>query len=213
MFVDAGHAEIGFVPRVHVSDAGSLALYARGEPMLPATQSVSFPATFPAFVKSVPELVTALTPLVAQVPSATLSIAAAPETPAHLWARALLSAQAASFPHIAMLGVDADGVMRSLEVEVVSSLRAAEVGPRDINVVVRLGGFTVKRTGPVVTIPRVKKDDGLFAFDFNGLVQNAQPKDAKSAKLTFMSDVAAETLAETAFSVAPPQSALTVVLP
>jgi len=213
MFVDAGHAELAFVPRVRVSEAGSLALYSRGEPMLPATQSVSLPATFPAFVKIVPELVTALLPLVAQVPDATLSIAAAPETPAHLWARALLSAQSARFLHIAMLGVDTEGVMRSLEVEVVSSLRAAEVGPRDINVVVRLGGFTVKRAGPAVTIPRVKKDDGLFVFDFDGLLQNAQPKGARSAKLTFMSDVAAETLAETAFSLAPPQSALTVILP
>lgn len=212
MLVSEGRAEMGFVPRVHVAETGALALYARGEPMLPATTEVRFSPTFPAFVKTVPELVAALSPLLAQAPDAKISIAAAPDAPAHLWARALLSAQAVRFPHIAMLGVDADGVMRSLEVEVVSSLRAAEVGPRDLNVVVRLGGFTVKRAGPTVTIPRVKKENG-FAFDFDTLLENAKPSAAKSAKLTFMSDVAADTLAETAFSVAPSSAALTVVLP
>ncbi len=212
MFVSAGRAEIAFAPRVHVTKEGKVALHALGAPMLPSTQEVLFSATFPAFVKTVPELVTALTPLFAQAPNAKVSIAAAADAPAHLWARALLSAQAVRFPHIAMLGIDSDGVMRSLEVEIVSSLRAAEVGPRDLNVVVRLGGFTVKQAGPIVTIPRVKKDDG-FAFDFDSLLQNANPKAAKSAKLTFMSDVAADTLAETAFSVAPTTTALTVVLP
>ena len=212
VLVSEGRAQLGFVPRVHVTSDGKVALHARGTPMLPATSEVNFSPTFPAFVKSVPELMAALTPLLSQAPDARVAIAAAPDAPAHLWARALLSAQAARFPHIAMLGVDGEGVMRSLEVEVVSSLRAAEVGPRDLNVVVRLGGFTVKQAGPTVTIPRVKKEDG-FAFDFHTLLQNAKPANAKSAKLTFMSDVAADTLGETAFSVAPTAAALTVVLP
>ncbi len=211
MLVSEGRAELGFSPRVHVS-AGIVTLYARGEPMLPATQQVAFSATFPAFVKSVPELVAVLSPLLAQTPDATIAIGAAPQAPAHLWARALLSAQAVRFPRIALLGVDANEVVRSLAVEVVSALRAAEVGPSDLNVVVRLGGFTVRQGGPGVTIPRVRKEEG-FAFDFDALLQNAKPADAKSVKLTFMSEVAADTLAETAFAVAPSNSALTVVLP
>jgi hypothetical protein len=203
--------EYAFTPRVRVSD-GQARLTSIGEPVLPAMAHVKIGGTFSPFVRPIDEVVTALKVLHQRAPEARVAVGASPDLPSHVWARTFLSAQAAGFDQLAMLGVSQAGDLRSVAVEVVGPLRAAEVGPREVNVTVRLGGFSVKRAGPTVTIPRVRGDAG-FAFDFDGLLESARPKEAKSAKITFMSDVAAKTLAETAFLMAEGARTLTVVLP
>jgi hypothetical protein len=212
LLVENGQARMGFVPRVRVDENGRLQLYAQGEPMLPATRSIELPASYPLYVKSVTQLVEALQPMSGSTGELRIAVGSAPDAPAHLWARSVLSAQRAGFKRIAMLAVDDQRTMRTVDVDVYGPLEAAEVGPRDLNVIVRLGGFTVKRQGPSVTIPRVQHETG-FRFDYATLLQQAAPGSARSTKLSFMADVAADTLAETAFKVAPVTSALTVVLP
>jgi hypothetical protein len=211
-FVGTGKLEVAFVPRVRVTPSGKLELFARGEPMLPAVREIKLGSSFPLIVRSVDEIVSGLTPLHEQAQDARIGIAARPDSPAHLWARALLSAKASGFSRIAMLGLGTDGSLRCQDVEVVSSLHAAEVGPMDLNVMIRLGGFTVSRGGPSISLPRLKGETG-FSFDYSGLASSVRPGSAKTTKLTFMSDVAAQTLAETAFMIAPRSNPLTVVLP
>lgn len=210
-FVSAQKLEMAFVPRVRVMANGQLELVAVGEPMLPNVREVRLAGSFPLVVRTIEDLVTAFKQMREQAPEARIAIAASPDIPAHLWARALLSAKAADFSRIALLGVGRDGSLRALDVDVVSAFKAADVGNKDVNVMVRLGGFTVQRGGPSISLPRIKDENG-FSFDYAGLKRSVQGN-VKSSKLTFMSDVASRTIAETAFMVAPKNQPLTVVLP
>ncbi len=204
--------EYAFMPRVRIDDTFAVVLEKGDEPSFPTMASVKIEDSFAPFVRPIDAVVKAMSALRARFPSARVAVGAAPDIKAHVIARTFLSAQSAGFEKLSLLAATPEGEMRNVEVEVVGALRAAEVGPRDLSVVVRLGGFTVKRAGPSVTIPRVKNESG-FEFDFESLRTSAQPRKAKSAKLTFMSDVPAKTLAEAAFMVAPQDRTLTVVLP
>ncbi len=209
-----GHdsVEYAFMPRVRIDDAFHVVLEKGDEPSFPNMGSVKFESSFAPFVRPIDSVVQTLKTLNARFPSARVAVGAVPETKSHIIARTLLSAKSAGFDKLSLLAATPAGEMRNVEVEVVAALQAGDVGPRDLSVVVRLGGFTVKRAGPSVTIPRVKSDSG-FAFDFEALRSSAQPRKAKTSKLTFMSDVPAQTLAEAAFMIAPQDRTLTVVLP
>ncbi len=204
--------EYAFAPRVRVDDDGEVKLDESDQPAFPALAEVKLEGTFAPFVRPIDGLVKALRPLHQHFPSAKVAVGAAPGIKAHMIARSLLSAQAAGFSELALLGATPEGDLRTAGLEIVGALRASEVGPRELSVVVRLGGFSVKRAGPTMSIPRIKNEDG-FSFDFASLIERAKPEQAKSTKLTFMSDVAAETLTEAVFLVAPRNKALTVVLP
>jgi hypothetical protein len=197
---------------VRVDDEGQVRLDESDQPTFPTLADVKLEGTFAPFVRPIDGVVKALTALRQRFPSARVAVGGAPGIKAHMIARTLLSAQAAGFGQLAMVGASPEGDLRTVGLEIVGALKAGEVGPRELSVVVRLGGFTVKRAGPSMTIPRVKNENG-FAFDFASLIDRAKPKQAKSAKLTFMSDVTAETLTEAAFLMAPANQALTVVLP
>jgi hypothetical protein len=212
VLVALDRVEYTFMPRVRVNDAGKVTLEQSDEPTFPTMAEVKIEGTFAPFVRPIDAVTKALSGLRARFPQARVAVGAAPDIKAHVVARTLLSARAAGFEQLAMLGANPEGEMRSVGLEIVGALQAGEVGPRELSVVVRLGGFSVKRAGPTVSIPRLKNENG-FVFDFQQLIAQARPRDAKSAKLTFMSDVAFETLAEAAFLMAPRNQALTVVLP
>jgi|GEM_PF-4990850 len=203
--------EYAFLPLVRVDDQGAVVLAESTQPVFPELAQVKLEGTFAPFVRPIDSLVSALRVLHEKFPSAKVAVGGAPEIKAHMMARALLSAQSAGFSELALLGANADGELRSVDLELVGALKADAVGPREVSVVLRLGGFSVKRMGPTVTIPRLKLENG-FVFDFESLAR-ARPRETKSAKLTFMSDVATETLTETAFLMAPSNQALTMVLP
>ena len=212
VLVSEGRVEYAFMPRVRVNDEGEVTLDESDKPTFPMMSEVKIEGTYPPFVRPIEGVVTALAELQKRFPSARLAVGATPDIKGHLVARTLLSAQSAGFTRLAMVGANPEGELRTVGLELVGALHASEVGPRELSVVVRLGGFSVKRQGPTVTIPRVKNENG-FVFDFASLLESTRPGNAKSAKLTFMSDVAAATLTEAAFMVAPTNQKLTVVLP
>lgn len=212
VLVSEGRVEYAFTPRVRVDDDGEVGLDESDQPTFPALAEVKIEGTFAPFVRPIDGVVKALAELHKRFPSARVAVGATPEIKAHMVARTLLSAQAAGFTQLAMVGANSEGELRTVELELVGALRASEVGPRELSVVVRLGGFSVKRQGPTVSIPRLKNENG-FVFDFASLTSSVRPGNAKSAKLTFMSDVAAETVTEAAFLVAPTNKTLTMVLP
>lgn len=212
VLVSHGRIEYAFMPRVRINDVGAVVIEKSDAPSFPSMASVKFEDNFAPFVRPIDVVVQALRSLHERFPSARVAVGGAPDLKAHVLARTFLSAQSAGFEKLSMLAATPAGEMRNVNVEIIGALRAADVGPRDLSVVVRLGGFTVKQAGPSVTIPRVRNEGG-FEFDYEGLRSNAQPRKAKSTKLTFMSDVTAKTLSETAFMVAPQNHTLTVVLP
>ncbi|MFT3922466.1 MAG: hypothetical protein QM778_08030 [Myxococcales bacterium] len=212
VLVAEDRVEYAFLPRVRVDDNGQVVLDQSAQPAFPALAQVKLEGTFAPFVRPIEGVVTALRSLREKFPSARVAVGGAPEIKGHMIARTLLSAQSAGFSELSLLGANPEGELRSVGLELVGALHASEVGPREVSVVVRLGGFSVKRAGPTVTIPRLKQENG-FVFDFESLLTQARPAQAKSAKLTFMSDVAAATLTEAAFLMAPAHQTLTVVLP
>ncbi len=211
VLVDQGKVAFGFVPKVRLDAAFELELVARGEPKLPELKEIAIRDSFPIMLKAITEAVDAFSALHERAPDASIAVAAAPTVASHLWARVLLSARAAGFQKIAMLGFADDGTMRTVDVDVIPALKAEEVAPHELFVMVRLGGFTVRRVGPSVTIPRVRSGDSL-TFDFDSLAENVGPP-TESTQLTFMADVSAATLGKTVFTVAPKRHRLTVVLP
>jgi hypothetical protein len=74
-------------------------------------------------VRHIDEVTAALRGVRMQATSARLAVGAAPGLPSHVWARTLLSAQAAGFDRLAILGVNQDGEPRGVDLEAVSPLK------------------------------------------------------------------------------------------
>lgn len=211
-FVTGDAMHFGFAPRAQIGADGSVELIGLSEPRFPETTRIKLPSSYPQYLKRIKAVSTALSEVAQQGQNLTIGICASQDTPAHVWARAVLSARAAGFARPTLLAVGSDGGARSLDVDVVAARRADRVGPKELSVMVRIGGYSVRRGALSATIPRVQ-NEGHLSFDLGALVKHARPASVGSAKLHFMPDVASDTLLSTAFAIAPARDRLTVILP
>lgn len=137
-------------------------------------------------------------------------IAPAADAPLHVLVRTLLTLAAAGITptHLALRA--ADGTLASTPIRVVHQ---AELGPIDLSVHLRLGGYTVQRgRGREVSIPRVRGASGL-EFDRAGLDRTMRERPPASVAIDGMTNVLASDVVETARLAEASGASVTLVLP
>ncbi|MEM1416614.1 MAG: hypothetical protein AAGH15_17010, partial [Myxococcota bacterium] len=195
----------GFVPHVRFDAIGRPELIARGEPILPHTQSVALPRTLRPFPGALDALVEALRRAVPE--DAIVALGTTCEAPAHLVTRAWISAETAERTPRFFVGADDADTLRGVAMD-------GRHGASDAmnQLFVRLGGHSLKRRGGATfDIPRVRGDDGALRFDYATL--DARVASDRTTSLRYMSSLDGQSLTTTVFLAAPADGPIVLELP
>lgn len=212
VFVTPTAVHFSIAPKLRLNDKGELEAFASGEPVFPATREMKLPNGFVPFLRPVHGVKDVFAEIATEHAGKSMAIAASPDTPSHVWARVILTARSVGFRKPSMLAIADDGSPRVLDIDVFTAHQAEKAGPREVTVMVRLGGYSVRRQGPTVMIPRLAVESG-WKFDLDALVRRVPRESVQSAKMHFMPDVPSATLHTAAFAVAPKRNKLALILP
>lgn len=210
VLVGTSEARYGFVPRVRLTSEYAVEVFAAGSPMLSTPAHVAFPTSFAPSIRPISELTASLQDALGDQQNVAVALGAAPDAPAHLIWRVLLSIRGAGAHPGWLLARSTDGVTQAIAMETINA--SDEPKPANVYLRVRLGGYTVKIGQQESDIPRVKVDEG-WRFDLPALDTALAGRAVRSAEVSFMGDLAAQHLVEAAFRVVPENAALRLVIP
>ncbi len=209
--LDATGVRLGCAPIVSVDDA-TLRTHTVSPggrcTVLPDAERVALGA-LPVAPRPVDALVAALTQAELQ-DARTIAIAPGADAPVHVLLRAALSLEVAHLvaTHIALRAPD--GTLASTAIRFA---HASELGPVDVTVHLRLGGYIVARgRGGEASIPRIRGAHGL-EFDRAGLARMLGERPPATVSIDGMSNVPASELAQAVRIISASGAAVTVVLP
>lgn len=203
--VQDGEVRFGWVPRVRLGKDGQPHMVSDGEPVLPDTEAVSIPRSYRPAVQQIRHLTDALRRLSGHGSPTTVAVVATDDVQADVVSRVIDSARAAGLAPTMIAGRGPDGGLRGVDVRVRSAFEGP-TGKPDVQVRVRLGGYTVKTAHGSAEVPRVRDARGLH-FDVDGLAHAAGSPHVPSASIDYMSVVAMGPVLQAAFRLAPSDKA------
>jgi hypothetical protein len=204
--------QFGFVPKVALSESGGVTMIMAGEPALPAMTKVSLPASYLPYIRSIDKVTEVLKAALKTNEHVSVAIGPTKDIPAHVVARVLLSLRPLGITDVYMLGVDGDGSTNTVPLQFISPKEAEEMGPAQVNLRIRLGGYTLKIGVAKTDIPRVKGEEG-FEFDVNTLAAKVRNQSYRTAEVSFMGNVSSESLVAGMFQVAPDKDPVRLIIP
>lgn len=201
--------EYGYIPRISVDAAGELIATSPGKPSLPAVASVPLPSRYRPYMRPLPAVVEALR---VQAADAKVGVTTDHAVPAHVVGRVFLSLRRAGHESAAMLGRGKQGIALGVPLRVVVGTEADSMRRPDVQVRVRLGGYSLKLGGWQLDIPRVRRDTVLH-FDTDSLQRKVSRRRIRSAAVSFMGNVAAGNVVAAMWRIAPDADRLNLVMP
>ena len=202
----------GHVPRVQLNARGQLQTCMSPDPTLPTTHTVRFPKTLPSAMQPIPELVDALSADVLDQSGRTVGITAAKGVQAHLLGRVMLSLRKVGYERTAAVGASSNGDTQSVALRILVAREANALRPApQVQLRVRLGGYTVNMGRNTLDIPRVREAGG-FRFDTDSLTRSLGRRAIRSAAVSFMGAVAVEDLLAALWRVSPTDEALSLIV-
>lgn len=203
--------EYGYLPTVRLDDDGELVASSVGAPTLPELASVSLPRHYRPYMRPISDVVDAFRSN--EGSDMVVGVTTDHDVPAHVVGRVLISLRRAGLDRAAMVARGAEGVALGVPLRVVVGSEAESMRPRpDVQVRVRLGGYSLKLGAWSLDIPRVKREAG-FRFDTDSLQQRVSRRKIRSAAVSFMGDVAVGNVMAAMWRVAPASDRLNVVMP
>lgn len=203
--------EYGYLPTVKLDEQGELVATSVGTPMLPELASVSLPTQYRPYMKPLKDIVGALQ--AREGADIAVGVTTDHAVPAHVVGRVFLSLRRAGHERAAIVARDADGVALGVPLRVVVGPEVDSMRPRpDVQVRVRLGGYSLKLGSWSLDIPRVRRETG-FRFDTDSLQQRVSRRRIRSAAVSFMGDVAVGNVMAAMWRVAPDADRLNLVMP
>ncbi|MFO0693361.1 MAG: hypothetical protein U0230_07390 [Polyangiales bacterium] len=176
-----------FVPMILSDDARGPHVDALGTPALPALAETPVPASLPSDLVALPDLVSALRPLVGG--SRRVAVAAEASAPSQLVVRAWRSVEEAGGVVVGLAGRGPDGTLRTVATRAPTSEDAA------VRVFVRMGAYDVDIARMHTSLSRVRGDHG-YHFDVAGLERVLRQRTFPTASVRFAGGVAFEALAD-----------------
>ncbi|MBN1652442.1 MAG: hypothetical protein JXA30_01565 [Deltaproteobacteria bacterium] len=211
--VTESELRFGFVPKIKLTTEGSIRVITAGKPVLPEMSKVKLPTSYLPYIRQIDEVTRILKATLRHDTPVSVALGPGRDVPAHIIGRVLLSLRPLSVKEISMLGLGEDGSPHTVPMQVVSTREIDEMNPAQVNLRIRLGGYTLKLgLGSKQDIPRIKGETG-FQFDLDTLAAKVGERGHRSAEVSFMGDVRSESLVAAMFRVAPDNDPVRLVIP
>ncbi len=202
----------GFAPRLGLAEDGAVRAVASAQPALPALAELELPDSFRPYMSPLAPVTELIERAMKDNPNLTIAVGAEGDTRAHLLGRVLLSMRRAGNAQTWLLARSERGFARAVDVRLVSKREGKQLKDAPLRLRVRLGGYSLHVGDDFEDIPRVRDDHGLH-FDVDTLQARLARQQVREADVSFMADVASESLTAALFRVARRSDAVRLVFP
>jgi hypothetical protein len=211
--VTESELRFGFVPKIRLTPQGRLRVITAGKPILPQMTRVKLPTSYLPYMRAIDTVTQVFRTAIGKSTRVSVAVGPSREVQAHVIGRVLLSLRPLGIDEIYMLGLGEDGSPSTIPMQIVSSREVEEMKPAQVNLRIRLGGYTLKLGfGSKEDIPRIKGEEG-YRFDVGTLAAKVGERRYRSAEVSFMGAVSSESLVAAMFQVVPDKDPIRLVIP
>lgn len=213
LFAGGQGVRYAFAPSAQLDREGTLKLVGRGEPSLPNTAELRYPARAPGYVHPIAALSEWLSQVLAQQPDCKVAVVVESDAPALALGNVVASLKKAGGNEVTLIGPDPQGqvVAQTVGVEERGQTDPLIAG-RELNLRVRLGGYSIKLpNGTDQDIPRVRDSSG-WHFDTAALSAQLGRRRFDSSRISFVPGVPGDQVMAALYQVAPNSRSLSLLL-